>query len=103
MFIEYLEGWWFQQCIEMLTGNIESITSIQLSQKISDIRDTFQLDNLPDDFADPLTIDEDELPDYDDRVFIKQLKLISIRSNGLRSAISDFRRAYEQRSNLINS
>ncbi len=100
-FVEHLEGWWFQQCIEMLNGKIETISSKHLSQKISDIRDTFQLDNLPDDFADPLNIDESELPDYEDRVFVKQLKLISIRNNGLRNAISDFRRAFEQRSKWL--
>lgn len=101
LFLEQLEGWWFQKCIEILTDKIECISSIQLSQKISDIRDTFQLDNLPDDFADPLIIDENELPDYEDRIFIKQLKLISVKSNGLRTAISDFRRAYEQRSKWL--
>ncbi|MEA5005601.1 hypothetical protein SDC9_83500 [bioreactor metagenome] len=100
-FVEHLEGWWFQQCIEMLNNKLDSISSKQLSQKISDIRDTFQLDNLPDDFADPLNIDESELPDYEDRIFVKQLKIISIRSNGLRSAISDFRRAFEQRSKWL--
>jgi len=101
IFVEHLEGWWFQQCIEMLNGNIETISSKFLSQKISDIRNTFQLDNLPDDFANPLNIDESELPDYEDRVFVKQLKLISIRNNGLRNAISDFRRAFEQRSKWL--
>lgn len=101
VFLEHLEGWWFQQCIEMLTGNIDSISNNQLSQKISDIRDTFQFDNLPDDFADPLTIDVTDLPDYEDRIFIKQLKIISVRSHGLRSAISDFRRAYNQRSKWL--
>lgn len=101
LFIEYLEGWWFQQCIEMLANNIPSISNIQLSQKISDIRDTFQIDNLPDDFADPININEEELPDYDDRIFIKQLKLISTRNNLIKSAISDFRRAYDQRSKWL--
>jgi hypothetical protein len=101
LFIEYLEGWWFQQCIELLTKKISQISSIQLSQKISDIRDTFQIDNLPDDFADPISINEEELSDYEDKVFIKQLKLISIKNNLLRSAISDFRRAYDQRSKWL--
>jgi hypothetical protein len=101
LFIEYLEGWWFQQCIELLTKKISKISGIQLSQKISDIRDTFQIDNLPDDFADPISINEEELSDYEDKVFIKQLKLISIKNNLLRSAISDFRRAYDQRSKWL--
>jgi len=101
LFIEYLEGWWFQQCIELLTKKISLISSIQLSQKISDIRDTFQIDNLPDDFADPISINEEELSDYEDKIFIRQLKLISIKNNLLRSAISDFRRAYNQRSKWL--
>lgn len=101
LFIQYLEGWWFQQCIELLSDGIQSISSTQLSQKISDIRDTFQIDNLPDDFADPISINEEELSDYEDRIFIKQLKLISIKNNLIRSAISDFRRAYDQRSKWL--
>lgn len=101
LFIEYLEGWWFQQCIELLMNKIPSISNKQLSQKISDIRDTFQIDNLPDDFADPISINEDELSDYEDKIFIKQLKLISIKNNLIRSAISDFRRAYDQRSKWL--
>jgi len=101
LFTQYLEGWWFQQCIEMLLAKIKSISNTQLTQKISDIRDTFQIDNLPDDFGDPITIQEDELPDYEDRLFIRQLKIIAIKSNLLRNAISDFRRAYEQRSKWL--
>jgi hypothetical protein len=107
VFVEHLEGWWFQQCIEMLLQKRDFISSNEVIQKISDIRDTFQLDNLPDNFSDPLKIDEGDLPDYEDKIFVRQLKLIAIKNNTLKNAISDFRRAYEQRSkwlrdNLIN-
>lgn len=101
IFLERLEGWWFQQCILMLVTKRESIFLNELHQKISDIRETFQQDNLPDDFADPINIDESELSNYEDRIFIRQLKLIAIRSNMLRNAISDFRRAYNQRSKWL--
>jgi hypothetical protein len=101
MFLERLEGWWFQQCIFMLCEQKDSIPLKELHQKISDIRETFQQDNLPDDFADPINIDETELPDYEDRIFVRQLKLIAIRSNMLRNAISDFRRAFDQRSKWL--
>ena len=101
IFLERLEGWWFQQCISMLCNQRDSIPLKELHQKISDIRETFQLDNLPDDFADPINIDETELPDYEDRIFVRQLKLIAIRNNMLRNAISDFRRAFDQRSKWL--
>lgn len=101
IFLERLEGWWFQQCIFMLCAQKDSIFLNELHQKISDIRETFQQDNLPNDFADPINIDETELPGYEDRIFIRQLKLIAIRSNILRNAISDFRRAFDQRSKWL--
>lgn len=101
IFLERLEGWWFQQCIFMLCTQKDSIFLNELHQKISDIRETFQQDNLPDDFADPINIDETELPSYEDRIFIRQLKLIAIKSNMLRNAISDFRRAFDQRSKWL--
>lgn len=101
LFVEKIEGWWFQQCILMLSEKKDSISSKELQMKISDTRDMFSVDNLPDDFPDPLTIDEDEIVDYEERIFIKQLKLIAIRNNSLRNAISDFRRAFEQRSKWL--
>ncbi|MPL70222.1 hypothetical protein SDC9_15977 [bioreactor metagenome] len=101
IFLERLEGWWFQQCISMLCKKRESISLKELHNKVSDIRETFQMDNLPDDFADPINIDETELPNYEDRIFVRQLKLIAVRNNVLRNAISDFRRAFDQRSKWL--
>jgi hypothetical protein len=100
-FVERLEGWWFQQCINLLLHRRDFISGKELTQKIFDIIDTFQIDNLPDDFADPTTLDEDELPDYEDKIFVRQLKLVAVRKNVLRIAINDFRRAYEQRSKWL--
>ena len=100
-FIEKIEGWWFQQCILLLTRKKDYISSKELLMKISDTRDLFMLDNLPDDFPDPLAIDESEIVNYEEKMFIKQLKLIAIKNNSLRNAISDFRRAFEQRSKWL--
>jgi hypothetical protein len=99
--IERIEGWWFQSCIHLLTNKIEYITGKDLQLKIDDIRDAFQSDNLPDDFSDPLSIEEESIENYEHRIFIKQLKAIAIKSNQLKSALNDFRRAYEQRSRWI--
>lgn len=101
LFVEKIEGWWFQQCILMLSRKKDFISSKELQIKISDTREMFSMDNLPDDFPDPLSIDEREIANYEERVFIKQLKLIAIKNNSLRNAISDFRRAFEQRSKWL--
>ena len=100
-FLERLEGWWFQQCIEMLCDKKDSVQFRELHQKITDIRETFQQDNLPDDFANPINMNENELSEYEERLFVRQLKLIAIRNAALRNAISDFRRAYDQRSKWL--
>lgn len=101
LFVEKIEGWWFQQCILLLSQKKESISSKELQIKISDTREMFSVDNLPDDFPDPLTIDEEEVASYEERLFIKQLRIIAVRNNSLRNAISDFRRAFEQRSKWL--
>lgn len=101
LFVEKIEGWWFQQCILVLSQKKDCISGKELQMKISDTREMFFADNLPDDFPDPLTIDENEIVNYEERIFIKQLRLISLRNNSLRNAISDFRRAFEQRSKWL--
>ena len=100
-FVEKIEGWWFGQCISLLTNKKDYITIKELQLEISNVREMFSEENLPDDFPNPLTIDEEEITSYEEKIFIKQLKLISIRNNSLRRAISDFRRAYEQRSKWL--
>lgn len=98
IFLENLEGWWFQQCILLLQKKRPAINIKELHRKISDIRELYTEQNLPDDFPDPVDIDESSIIDYGEKIFVKQLKLVSIKSNTLRNAISDFRRAYDQRS-----
>lgn len=100
-FLERLEGWWFQQCLKILRKEIDGISQKDLQYKIYDINDQFKSDNLPDDFPDPLDIKEEELESFEEKIFVKQLKLIAITSTPLRNAISDFRRAFEQRSRWL--
>lgn len=86
-FVEKIEGWWFGQCISLLTNKKDYITIKELQLEISNVREMFSEENLPDDFPNPLTIDEEEISSYEEKIFIKQLKLISIRNNSLRRAI----------------
>ncbi|MGF7077721.1 ABC-three component system protein [Mucilaginibacter sp. UYCu711] len=99
--IERLEGWWFQLCILLLQDKIDHISLEEIQIKIAGINDSLKDDNLPDDFANPIEIDEESLEDYQDKLFVSQLKLIAVKSNMLRSAINDFHRAFKQRSKWL--
>jgi hypothetical protein len=102
-FLEILDGWWFQKSIENLTTKIDHISSSELQIKIANIRDTFQADNLPNHFPNQLEITNEDVESLKERNFLKQLEIIKIKasSNAIKRAISDFRRAFEQRSKWL--
>ena len=102
-FLEILEGWWFKKAIENLTEKIDGIESGELQIKIANIRDSFQADNLPNHFPEQLEISDEDVNTLKNKAFIKQLELIQINSNSktVKRAISDFRRAFEQRSKWL--
>lgn len=102
-FLELLEGWWFQNAIKLLLGQNEGVSFQELQFKVSDIRDSFSQDNLPNHFNEQLDISDQEAKDQKDKNYLKQLELISIgiASNTAKRAISDFRRAFEQRSKWL--
>ncbi|RYY46938.1 MAG: hypothetical protein EOO06_13430 [Chitinophagaceae bacterium] len=102
-FIERLEGWWLKQSINMLQGKIEFVQGDELQHQISAIRDEFSADNLPNHFPDQLEITDIDLEKYKQKTFLKQLDLVEVRLNShvAKRAISDFRRAYEQRSKWL--
>jgi hypothetical protein len=70
-----LEGWWFQLCILLLQNKIDHISLEEIQIKIAGINDSLKDDNLPDDFANPIEIDEKSLENYQDKLFVAQLKL----------------------------
>lgn len=102
-FLEILEGWWFQITIEHLLNKNDGISFQDLQYKISDIRDTYSIDNLPNHFNEQLEISDEDALNSKDKNFLKQLELISIKisSDTAKRAISDFRRAFEQRSKWL--
>lgn len=95
---ERLEGWWNDQVIRLLTGaRTEGIPGDEISEKIFSLSEEYRSDNLPITFLgkeppDGIDIDEDS------RQFVRQLREIGISKNRIYSAILDFYRAFEQRS-----
>ncbi len=102
-FLEILEGWWFRKSIDNLTSQIDFISSSELQLKIANISDSFKADNLPNHFPIQLEITNEDVENLKERNFLKQLELIKIKANSktLKLAISDFRRAFEQRSKWL--
>lgn len=98
---ERLEGWWFQSVVAHLTARPSNpIPHTALQAKVHDIREQFQQDNLPIDFPDNLELTESDLSTTQ-RVFVKQLKLVNVGGRQVQFAISDFYRAFQQRSRWI--
>lgn len=98
---ERLEGWWTNECIELLTGRRpEGLRSSGVSEMLSFITEQFREDNLPVDFekAEPK---EGVDPDSDDRCFVKQLRAIGLRADRLKRSILDYYRAFEQRGSWL--
>lgn len=100
-FVERLEGWWIERVVEHLTGSVPgAILGADLRLKLADLRHSFQPDNLPLDFvvADP---PDGTDPTGDMRVFVQQLRIIAANNDRIRFAITDFFRAFAQRSRWL--
>lgn len=102
-FLEILDGWWLKKSIENLTLRIDFISADELQLKIANIRDSFNSDNLPNHFPEPLEITDEDVSLLKEKKFLKQLEIIKITTNSraVKRAISDFRRAFEQRSKWL--
>jgi hypothetical protein len=98
-FIERLEGWWWGQVVQRLSGADGScIRTVDLDGKMNELRDGFRSDSLPIDFhrgAEP------EGAPPPDSIFIRQLGLIEIDGKLLVGAIRDYQRAFVQRSRWL--
>ena len=100
-FIERLEGWWFRQIIARLSGAVTTPLRVtDLVAVIDDLRETFRLDALPIDFATGPPPDLG-FPINDNSRFVRQLALIGMLPQRLALAITDYQRAYAQRSRWV--
>jgi hypothetical protein len=98
---ERLEGWWNNQCIELLTGRrSKAFRGTEVSEMLSFITEQFREDSLPIDFenAEP---QNGVNPETDDRYFVRQLRAVGLRPERLRRAILDYYRSFEQRGSWL--
>lgn len=100
-FIERLEGWWFGQLIVRLSGAVaDPIRAVDLDAHIDNLRETFRLDALPIDYATGPPPDLG-FPINDRSQFVRQLALVGMLPQRLTLAITDYQRAYAQRSRWL--
>jgi hypothetical protein len=99
-FLQRLEGWWFRRAIDQLAKRTDRIVLGQeITEQFTLLREQFKRENLP--------IDEDieacvvTNSDYDNRIFVQQLRLISLSNKRIFFAIKDYFRAFTQRSRWI--
>jgi hypothetical protein len=97
-----LEGWWFSRAVEHLKhpDSIKGISQRLVQVQINDLAEQFRLDNLPIDFPFPIDLDESDLSS-DERIFVEQLKLVLVGNQRIKRAISDYYRAFQQRSKWV--
>ena len=94
---ERLQGWWFERVVEQLSAaDPLPILGFEVYDKIAAIGEQFRRDALPIDYSDarPDKVDAE----YDNRMFVQQLRCINVSPNRIEKAILDYYRAFEQRS-----
>ena len=100
VFVDRLWAWWYGVVVGLLQGTASTISALEVTQHISDLRDQFTADNLPtlvtrEDF-DPSTEEA-----YAGRAFLEQLRWISFTNTLLQKAIVDYYRAFTQSARWI--
>ena len=96
-----LEGWWTDIIIKQLSKQLNRpILYQELQAKIYDLQKQFNDDDLPIDFINAIVPSEEDLSE-EQKIFIEQLRLVCLSDPRIKQAISDYHKAYEQRSKWI--
>ncbi len=100
--INSVMGWWFLNAVEMLQSDTKQIISKDsVNNYIQTCRDQIRADALPDEFYEKVEIDDAALEESRDKTFVKQLSLVDATKREKKAAISDYKRAYGQRSKWL--
>lgn len=96
--VDYLEGWWFSAVIDSLQiGDRPPISVSSIRSKIDELREAFKSGNLPLDSHD-VGAPSSEVLDSDNRIFVRQLRRVSLSDRVISNAARDYYRASAQRS-----
>ncbi|MHB1638847.1 MAG: ABC-three component system protein [Candidatus Dormibacteria bacterium] len=95
VFMDRLWAWWYRIVVRLLQRRSGTVTVLEVTEKISDLRDQFTADNLPT-LVDREDFDPAMEATYSSRPFVEQLRWISLTNTLLQKAIVDYYRAYTQ-------
>ncbi len=97
--VQMLEGWWFKRVLNELVHPEGGIPRAEIDAQISDIQESLKPDALPiDEDIDALMVALEQLPEFADRPFYKQVELVSGSQRRIRNAITSYLQAFRQRS-----
>ncbi|SOY93388.1 conserved hypothetical protein [Cupriavidus taiwanensis] len=102
--LEALEGWWFTQMVRQLSspGGLSTLASQAIELRLDDIREQCRADVLlVDNEILQERLDQAALAGYAGHVFAKQVMLVTKNQTRLNRAITDYTRAYAQRSKWL--
>lgn len=98
---ERLLVWWLRNTIRRLSGiSLEPISFEEIDAIIHDLADQFKSENLPIDFKDFQPSDE-QILSAKQMIFVRQLEMILITEPRIKKAISDYYKAFNQRSRWV--
>lgn len=104
--LDALEGWWFAQTVKQLSspGGLATLTSSSIELKMDDIREHSHADALLiDNELLQQKLDQATLASYSRYTFAKQVTLVTKNKTRLNRAITDYFRAYTQRSKWLRT
>lgn len=97
--VQMLEGWWFKRVLHELVHPDGGIPRVEIDAQITEIQESLKPDSLPiDSELDALMVALDQLPEFANRPFYKQVELIGGSQLRIRNAITSYLQAFRQRS-----
>lgn len=97
--VQMLEGWWFKRVLNELVSPGGGIPRAEIDAQISEIQESLKPDSLPiDEELDALMVALDQLPEFSNRPFYKQVELVGGSQLRIRNAITSYLQAFRQRS-----
>ncbi|SEJ39631.1 hypothetical protein SAMN04487917_105312 [Arthrobacter sp. yr096] len=96
-FVDNLEGWWVSLCIEKLMSDSDKFIELdQLDAYIQGLRDDFSATSLP--ISQEIANLQPAPERFQNHIFVKQLRFIEVNERRINRAITNYLRAFNQRS-----
>lgn len=97
--VQMVEGWWFKRVIHELVHGGSGIPRAEIDTQISDIQESLKRDSLPiDSEIDTLMVALEQLPEFANRPFYRQVEMVGAGPRRIRNAITSYLQAFRQRS-----